>query len=401
MTIEINLNSFFKNFLDKDQKIHYDNNLKTCKNIGAKIKEEINSNQNEIFNSLTQAYQSKIFSLKNQLDKSKKKLIIGIGGSTAGLKSFTEYTDQNYLFIDNLNYSKINELLSKKDILDYSIYLISKSGNTFETLAALNLLYQHAKKINSLEKLFSKMTCITEESDNNLYNFAKKYNVRLIIHNKKIGGRYSFFSETGILPSNLSETDVATTCKFDDFLGEDFNSAIVNSAIIMTVTKTKMIKKNINLFYDEKLSFFGDWFNQLHAESLGKNNEGLTPLYSICPRDHHSMAQLYLDGPKDNYFTIFPPAENKHFSKFDKLNFTNIENQTPQELINSQYNAIQKVFIEKNIPFRTITIGNNKLNILQLFLYYFLETIILGEAQNINPYGQPAVEEIKIKTIKN
>ena len=401
MTIEINLNSFFKNFLDKDQKIHYDNNLKTCKNIGAKIKEEINSNQNEIFNSLTQAYQSKIFSLKNQLDKSKKKLIIGIGGSTAGLKSFTEYTDQNYLFIDNLNYSKINELLSKKDILDYSIYLISKSGNTFETLAALNLLYQHAKKINSLEKLFSKMTCITEESDNNLYNFAKKNNVRLIIHNKKIGGRYSFFSETGILPSNLSETDVATTCKFDDFLGEDFNSAIVNSAIIMTVTKTKMIKKNINLFYDEKLRFFGDWFNQLHAESLGKNNEGLTPLYSICPRDHHSMAQLYLDGPKDNYFTIFPPAENKHFSKFDKLNFTNIENQTPQELINSQYNAIQKVFIEKNIPFRTITIGNNKLNILQLFLYYFLETIILGEAQNINPYDQPAVEEIKIKTIKN
>jgi len=401
MTIEINLNSFFKNFLDKDQKIHYDNNLKTCKNIGAKIKEEINSNQNEIFNSLTQAYQSKIFSLKNQLDKSKKKLIIGIGGSAAGLKSFTEYTDQNYLFIDNLNYSKINELLSKKDILDYSIYLISKSGNTFETLAALNLLYQHAKKINSLEKLFSKMTCITEESDNNLYNFAKKNNVRLIIHNKKIGGRYSFFSETGILPSNLSETDVATTCKFDDFLGEDFNSAIVNSAIIMTVTKTKMIKKNINLFYDEKLSFFGDWFNQLHAESLGKNNEGLTPLYSICPRDHHSMAQLYLDGPKDNYFTIFPPAENKQFSKFDKLNFTNIENQTPQELINSQYNAIQKVFIEKNIPFRTITIGNNKLNILQLFLYYFLETIILGEAQNINPYDQPAVEEIKIKTIKN
>ena len=113
------------------------------------------------------------------------------------------------------------------------------------------------------------------------------------------------------------------------------------------------------------------------------------------------MAQLYLDGPKDNYFTIFPPAENKHFSKFDKLNFTNIENQTPQELINSQYNAIQKVFIEKNIPFRTITLGNNKLNILQLFLYYFLETIILGEAQNINPYDQPAVEEIKIKTIKN
>ena len=129
--------------------------MKICKNIGAKIKEEINSNQNEIFNSLTQAYQSKIFSLKNQLDKSKK-LIIGIGGSAAGLKSFTEYTDQNYLFIDNLNYSKINQLLSKKDILDYSIYLISKSGNTFETLAALNLLYQHAKKLILSKSFFLK-----------------------------------------------------------------------------------------------------------------------------------------------------------------------------------------------------------------------------------------------------
>ena len=120
-------------------------------------------------------------------------MIIGIGGSSAGIKSFVKYTNQEYLFIDNLNYSLIENILNNKNILDYSIYVISKSGNTFETLAALNLLYQHANKMGLLKKLFLQMTCITEEGDNYLYNFAKKHNIRIIKHNKKIGGRYSFF----------------------------------------------------------------------------------------------------------------------------------------------------------------------------------------------------------------
>ena len=245
------------------------------------------------------------------------------------------------------------------------------------------------------------MTCITEEGDNYLYNFAKKHNIRIVKHNKKIGGRYSFFSETGILPLNLNETDVFDNCKYNNFLGDDHKSAIINSAVILTIQETKKISKYVNLFYDEKLKYFGEWFNQLHAESLGKKNKGLTPMYSICPRDHHSMAQLYLDGPKDNYFTVYPPENISNFSKFEKLNFLNIENQTPKELILSQYNAIQKVFIEQNLPFRTISIGENNLNIFQLYLYFFLETIILGKAQNINPYDQPAVEAIKIKTLKD
>ena len=328
-------------------------------------------------------------------------MIIGIGGSSAGIKSFVKYTNQEYLFIDNLNYSLIENILNNKNILDYSIYVISKSGNTFETLAALNLLYQHANKMGLLKKLFSQMTCITEEGDNYLYNFAKKHNIRIIKHNKKIGGRYSFFSETGILPLNLNETDVFDNCKYNNFLGDDHKSAIINSAVILTIQETKKISKYVNLFYDEKLKYFGEWFNQLHAESLGKKNKGLTPMYSICPRDHHSMAQLYLDGPKDNYFTVYPPENISNFSKFEKLNFLNIENQTPKELILSQYNAIQKVFIEQNLPFRTISIGENNLNIFQLYLYFFLETIILGKAQNINPYDQPAVEAIKIKTLKD
>jgi len=401
MSIEINLNNFFNHFLKKDHKQIFDKYLKICNDVSAKLKSEIDSNQIEIFNSISQNYQSKIFSLRNSLDRSPKKLIIGIGGSSAGIKSFVKYTNQEYLFIDNLNYSLIENILNNKNILDYSIYVISKSGNTFETLAALNLLYQYANKMGLLKKLFLQMTCITEEGDNYLYNFAKKHNIRIIKHNKKIGGRYSFFSETGILPLNLNETDVFDNCKYNNFLGDDHKSAIINSAVILTIQETKKISKYVNLFYDEKLKYFGEWFNQLHAESLGKKNKGLTPMYSICPRDHHSMAQLYLDGPKDNYFTVYPPENISNFSKFEKLNFLNIENQTPKELILSQYNAIQKVFIEQNLPFRTISIGENNLNIFQLYLYFFLETIILGKAQNINPYDQPAVEAIKIKTLKD
>jgi len=151
--------------------------------------------------------------------------------------------------------------------------------------------------------------------------------------------------------------------------------------------------------YNYKLKHFSYWLHQLHAESLGKNKAGLTPFTSICPKDHHSMMQLYLDGPNDKFFNIFSPQDENYFDKFDSLGFENIEKYTPRELLNKQFSSVVDVFQEKNIPCRVINISDhsNPANIIELFSYFLIETIILGNLSGLNPYDQPAVQLIKNK----
>ena len=90
------------------------------------------------------------------------------------------------------------------------------------------------------------------------------------------------------------------------------------------------------------------------------------------------------------------------FKKFDNLNFGSIEKKTPDSLLVAQFEALIKTFQQKKIPYRIIRGDRNpknKLsNILELLAYNIVETIILGYAQNINPYDQPAVEQIKLNT---
>ena len=144
------------------------------------------------------------------------------------------------------------------------------------------------------------------------------------------------------------------------------------------------------------------WCQQLIAESLGKNKKGFLPVVSNAPKDHHSLLQLYLDGPKDKLFHIFS-LEYKLFKKINstkvskKLHFLN--NKTLSNIKTAQKNALIKAFNKKQIPFREFKF--NKLNeqvLGELFSYFILETIIIGKVLGLNPFDQPAVEQVKIFT---
>ena len=123
------------------------------------------------------------------------------------------------------------------------------------------------------------------------------------------------------------------------------------------------------------------------------------------PKDNHSLMQLYLDGPKNNFFTFFNTSENKS----NKLNTRELlkshnylKNKNLYEIVQSQKNASEKVFNEKKIPFRSFQILKRSEETLgELFSFFILETILIARAIKINPYDQPAVELIKKNTIKN
>jgi len=246
---------------------------------------------------------------------------------------------------------------------------------------------------------------ITENSHNYLNTLAKKLKAEIIEHKNYIGGRYSVLSEVGMLPAELMGLNPK---KF-----KQLNNLVKNKKFISSLTQNvsstlyflKQKKFNsIILNYDEKSDNLFKWYQQLIAESLGKKENGILPIISSMPKDNHSLMQLYLDGPKNNFFTFFYVKEktspkiinNKVFSSHSYLKNKNIN-----QIIVSQKLATENVFLNKNIPFRSFEVLNRDEKTLgELFCFFILETILIARALKINPYNQPSVELIKKETNK-
>ena len=363
--------------------------------IKKKIKTILNS-KNEIINSL-----KKNFKLNYDLKKIKKikknfdLRIIGVGGSILGAKAIYSFLNHKIkkktIFVDNLENS--NQKKIKKNYLNL---IVSKSGNTLETIVNSNLLIKKNDK-----NIF-----LTEKRDSFLYNLAQKLKSEVIYHNNYIGGRYSVLSETGMLPADLMGLNVNQFKQLNNLIKNNnfLNSLISNvNSTLFFLSKKKFNSIFIN--YDEKSKDLLKWYQQLVAESLGKKNQGILPIISSMPKDNHSVMQLYLDGFKNNFFTFFFVDDIKssnvnNNSLLVSHNF--LKNKSVNQILYAQKNATENVFKKKNIPFRSFEIRQrDEKSLGELFCFFILETILLAEALKINPYDQPEVELIKKETKKN
>ena len=370
------------------------NNKKKNKYVKFFLKKILKEN-NEVINSLRSSYKSsynnKIFKIfRNKLDYR----VIGMGGSSLGAQAIYDFLNKKiknfFSFIDNLGHHHKKNL--KKN---YNNLIISKSGNTIETIVNSNILI---KKSDS--NLF-----ITENKQSYLRKLANKLYGEVVDHNNYIGGRYSVLSEVGMIPAELMGLNpkkfrqLNTLVKNKKFL----NSLISNvSAIIFYLTKKKFNSVIVN--YDESSVNLFNWYQQLVAESLGKNKKGLLPVISNMPKDNHSVMQLYLDGPKNNFFTFFFVKEKNSIRVKNKdllSEYSYLKNKNLNQIMYAQKRATEIVFKKKNIPFRSFEINKRDEKTLgELFCFFILETILIGRFLKINPYDQPAVELIKKETKK-
>ena len=208
-----------------------------------------------------------------------------------------------------------------------------------------------------------------------------------------------------MLPAELMGLNVNNFKQLNNLIKNKnfFNALISNVSSTLYFIKNKKLNSVI-LNYDEKSENLFKWYQQLIAESLGKQNKGLLPIISSVPKDNHSVMQLYLDGFKNNFFTFFYVNEHKS----EKLNNSQIfptedylKNKNLQDIIFAQKKATENVFSKKNIPFRSFEINKrNEKTLGELFCFFILETILIGKSLNLNPYDQPAVELIKQETKK-
>ncbi len=355
-----------------------------------------------ILNENSQVIQSLSISYRNSYSKKifkffNKKLdyrIIGMGGSILGAHAIYDFLNKKikkkFHFIENL-YAKKND--HSKNF--YNNLIISKSGNTIETILNANVLIKKKDK-----NLF-----ITENKNSYLYNLANKLKVEVVEHNNYIGGRYSVLSEVGMLPAELMGLNFRKFKQLNNLMkNKNFvNNLIMNVGSIIHFLKNKKFN-SIIINYDEKSNNLFNWYQQLVAESLGKKNLGLLPIVSNMPKDNHSVMQLYLDGFKNNFFTFFHVKENqpeKIINKKILQSKSYLKNKDFAKIIFSQKKATENIFRKKKIPFRSFEINKRDEQTLgELFTFFILETILVGKALKINPFDQPAVELIKKETKK-
>jgi len=371
-------------------------NFKIKKNI-QKIKENLKKilqENNEVIKSLRRTYKNS-FNRKfvSKYNKGLHYRIIGMGGSTLGAQTIYNFLGKKikkkFSFVDNLQ--AITKINNDKKITNL---VISKSGNTIETIINTNLLLKKKHK-----NIF-----ITENKKSYLYLLGQKLKAEIIDHNNFIGGRYSVLSEVGMLPAELMGLN---SNKFKNLNVLIKNKKFINS-LISNVSSTLYFIKNkkynsVIINYDEKSQNLFNWYQQLIAESLGKNKKGILPIISNMPKDNHSVMQLYLDGFKNNFYTFF--FVNESNSTKINTNFDNdmsyLKNKNLNQIKLSQKLASENVFIKKNIPFRSFTIlKRDEKTLGELFSFFILETILIGRMLKLNPYDQPAVELIKNETKK-
>ena len=350
--------------------------------------------KNEVLNSLKQNYRNNftnklLFKYKKNIDYR----VIGMGGSSLGTQTIYEFLKhkikKNFVFTDNLQTNTI------KDKKKYTNLIVSKSGNTIETIVNANIFIKK-KDRNSF---------ITENKNSYLLNLAEKLKSDIVHHNNYIGGRYSVLSEVGMLPAELMGLKSNNFRQLNNLIKNKkfINSLISNvSSTLYFIRKKKFNSVIIN--YDERSQNLFNWYQQLIAESLGKKKKGLLPIVSNMPKDNHSTMQLYLDGFKNNFFTFFYVNE-KNSEKINNNTLLSshkyLKNKDLSKITLAQKKATENVFQKNKIPFRSFEIKRRDEKTLgELFCFFILETILIGQSINLNPYDQPAVELIKIETKK-
>ena len=383
-------------------------NYKKYRNIKKILYKIINNldKPESFFHSLSRKF-SYNFNLKDfkKYKKFKNIVLIGMGGSVIGSEAIYKFLQEkikkNFIFLNNIDETKLKKIKKENKTNNTLFIIISKSGSTVETITnflALKIIKKRSKNI----------LIITEKNNNLLHSLAKKMELPIIEHKHYIGGRFSVLSEVGMLPAFLMGLSIKRIRNnlLIPLENSNINFLIKNTIKLSTLLENRKINNLVFCNFIPELDGFLSWSQQLIAESLGKNGKGFLPTISTAPKDHHSLLQLYLDGPKDKLFYIFSFSKNKKMSYklnpriFDKK-FDFLKKKDLSQIKNAQKKAFLTILKKKKIPFRELVIKDKtEETIGELLSLFMIEIAMVGKTININPFNQPAVEELKVVTKK-
>ena len=369
---------------------------------------QFNNYQKEELNKLGSYYQ------KNFKDV----IILGTGGSSKAGRTFVQIAYRTFgrspkfpkiTFLENIDFQDFNDLFKKINLKKTGIIVISKSGETNETLVQFLIFLSKYKESFQKQKIEKYFTVITKKGSSSLRNLANDFSIGVIDLDNNLSGRFSAFSPIGLLPAAISGLNVQNITKGALSLLNEYlkKQQIIPSegAALHYAAQNSKINISVLLTYTERLRNFGYWHEQLIAESLGKKNKGFTPIHSMGATDQHSLLQLFLEGPKDKLITFITLKKQKDqikinnnlISKVKKLSF--LKKESLNKLLDFEMEKVCRLLNEYKRPYRTIILNKcAEFEIGYLMMNFMLETIILAYLNNLNPFDQPAID--KGKSIK-
>ncbi|MFV9875174.1 MAG: hypothetical protein AB8U25_01460 [Rickettsiales endosymbiont of Dermacentor nuttalli] len=340
----------------------------------------------------------------------KQVIIVGMGGSILNPKITSTLEQETYTknipikYLDTTDQLYYNKIMDDVNLRDTYFLVISKSGTTIEVLSLLGAIIHDLNK-QQIRHYNQNFCFIIGSTPSPLREIAQDMQSLILEHDPYLGGRFSTFTNIGILPGLLAGCDVKNFIEGGNKVIHSLwnlkeNSIPVIAAISLLLFNKPML---INISYLKTFSFYLDWYNQIIAESLGKNGMGFTPIKSLGPMNQHSMFQLYLDGPSDKVYNFIYAQNRTKTTNFIEKNPI-LEKYKLAGKTLDQINAIEfsasLSYCERNYPVRKIILNElNAQNLGALAMHSILEVVILGHLMQINPFNQPSVEKIKSKVL--
>lgn len=319
-------------------------------------------------------------------------------------------------FYDNLDPRTLQMMLAGLDLEKSRFIVISKSGNTDETLVQAMAAMQALKDAGLSARIPESFLGLSEAerpgTPNGLRNLFSAHGIPILEHHSAIGGRYSALTNVGMLPALARGLDAGAVREgardvVDALLNADkpgdFAPAL-GAAVAVGLAKEHAVCSLVMMPYTDRLGRFAHWFVQLWAESLGKGGEGTTPLAALGPVDQHSQLQLFLDGPHDHMITLLRTGCSGTGPRIDaalaeQAGAAYLGGLCAGDLVAAQQRAMPEALIEAGRPVRTIDIESLDERALGgLMMHFMLETILAAHLLGVDPFDQPAVEAGKLLT---
>lgn len=332
----------------------------------------------------------------------KKYVVFGTGGSALGGEAIQAFLARysNVIFIDNLDYENYKKTLDGIEFKSTGFLVISKSGETIETIAQMLTVFNFFQKCEIKDHFF----CITENKDSTIKRICNVYDISTIDHPRDIGGRFSVFSPVGMTVAYLLGADCNKIFAGADAAITDIKNNSENLSFLVSLNN-RGISDIVFMSYSEKFNGLCMWVRQLIAESSGKDGIGFTPIIAKGPVDQHSQLQLYLGGEQNKGFTFF--LDHHQINEIDeKLKICALDSsidfihkKTIKDLIDAEASATIEALCEANLPVRIFKVDEiNEYSLGYLFIYFMVEIIHTCRFIGVNPFDQPHVERIKILT---
>lgn len=292
----------------------------------------------------------------------------------------------------------------------WAVVVISRSGSSIEPGIAHRVFRREAAEYYGLRspwltKLFAAVTGANTRT-RDLFKALNVEDDNVLTIPDNVNGRFSVFSPAGLLPAAVMGLDVralllGAAAMTKRFLEEPVERNPVLQFAGVNYLMHEELRKPLRVLsiWSRKLEAVGAWYEQLVAESLGKQGRGPTPISQVMTRDQHVRGQQNQEGPRDrviNNLVVRTPhavpimiaMADRNDDDLNQYNRRGLPDVTQAALkaVNQASWDVGRPTADLQVP----TLSEHTMG--QLLQMLMLATVVEGRLMGINPYGQPGLD---------